>query len=134
MSISANDLRRTLEFLENNETRLRRLETQEIGVGVLGAGMTLIEEITPTGETADFTSIPGTYRHLQLRWIAQSDGGAAAPTLFLNFNGDTGLDYWHTNHIGLYSWGIDPSIHNVFSGGSGPDDLISLGQIPGTLN
>src|SRR3990172_10838690 len=89
MSISANDLRRTLEFLENHETRLRRLETQEIGVGVLGAGMTLIEELTPTGTSLTFSSIPGIYRHLHLRWLAQCDSSTVAQAMRLQFNGDT---------------------------------------------
>src|SRR3989337_4513026 len=112
MSISANDLRRTLEFLENHETRLRRLETQEIGVGVLGTGMTLIQELTPTGATADFTGIPSTYRHLQLRWIAKSDLNGYTPTISLTYNADSGSNYWATYHIGLLAWS-GSAIHSV---------------------
>jgi len=132
MSISDKDLQRMIEFMDNHETRLRRLETQEIGVGVLGTGMTLIQELTPTGATADFTSIPSTYRHLQLRWIAKSDLNGYTPTISLTYNADSGSSYWATYHIGLLAWsGSD--IHSVNAESSGPAASIALGQIPGIL-
>lgn len=52
-----------------------------------------IATITPytTTTTVDFTSIPSTYSHLQLRASAANTGGAANMTI--RFNGDTGIFY-----------------------------------------
>ena len=46
----------------------------------------------------EFTSIPGTYTHLQIRGIAKDDGGTANTRfLVFRFNSDTGSNYaWHT--------------------------------------
>lgn len=42
----------------------------------------------------DFTSIPSTYQHLQIRYIAKSTNAAtAADNLGLRFNSDTGSNY-----------------------------------------
>lgn len=60
-----------------------------------GSGaMTLIEDTTLGSDVASvtFSSIPGTYKHLLLLWQAASDQ-AAAQSLFLRFNGDTGANY-----------------------------------------
>lgn len=44
----------------------------------------------------EFTSIPGTYQHLQVRWIAQSDRATyATDNLWIRINGDTGSNYAH---------------------------------------
>jgi len=44
--------------------------------------------------SSSFTSIPSTYKHLQIRWISRSSGGAYNPTI--QFNSDTGSNYaWH---------------------------------------
>ena len=47
--------------------------------------------------TISFTSIPATYTHLQIRFIARDDGpGTGAVDLNLRFNSDTGSNYyWH---------------------------------------
>jgi len=43
-----------------------------------------------------FSSIPGTYKHLQIRLIAQTNRAASVDSLQLNFNSDTGSNYsWH---------------------------------------
>jgi hypothetical protein len=42
----------------------------------------------------EFTSIPGTYQHLQVRWIGQSNRGTyATDNLHIRLNGDTGSNY-----------------------------------------
>ncbi len=38
--------------------------------------------------TVEFTSIPQTYKHLQLRFIARTNRGVAADNVHLTFNGD----------------------------------------------
>ena len=42
----------------------------------------------------DFTSIPSTYKHLEIRWMAQSSATADYETsAFMQFNGDTAYNY-----------------------------------------
>jgi len=41
----------------------------------------------------DFTSIPGTYAHLQIRGIARSNRSSDLDTLQIRFNSDTGSNY-----------------------------------------
>ena len=43
--------------------------------------------------TAEFTSIPGTYTHLQLRAIARTNYAAASIAFHLQFNSDSGTTY-----------------------------------------
>ena len=46
--------------------------------------------------TIDFTSIPSTYTHLQLRGIARSTGSTSDIDGYMRFNSDTGANYsWH---------------------------------------
>ena len=47
-----------------------------------------------------FSSIPSTYKHLQIRWLAKSS--STASYTWINFNGDTGSNY--ANHY-LYGDG-----------------------------
>jgi hypothetical protein len=52
----------------------------------------------------DFTSIPSTYKHLQVRWLARnaSNSPFQASAVFLRMNSDTSSTYW--NH-GLFGNG-----------------------------
>lgn len=44
----------------------------------------------------DFSSISGTYQHLQIRLIARVSNADTGDNIFLQFNGDTGSNYsWH---------------------------------------
>jgi hypothetical protein len=45
--------------------------------------------------TATFTisSIPSTYKHLQLRMVTRGDDGNSSVPVFININGDTGFNY-----------------------------------------
>jgi len=47
--------------------------------------------------TATFSSIPGTYKHLQIRSIARSANAALSEDIVAVFNSDTGSNY--TNHL-----------------------------------
>ena len=67
-----------------------------------GAAPTDYESIATTtvggGGTAyiEFTSIPSTYKHLQVRWIFRSNRVTNPDYLKLTFNGDTATNYsWH---------------------------------------
>jgi len=122
-----------IEFMDNHEIRLRRLETQEIGVGVLGAGMTLIEEITPTGTNLTF-EVPDTYRHLQLRWLAQCDSSQLGVALKLQFNNDTTSgNYNFTGHTILKADPIDPpsDIHDIYGSSN---NMFPLDGVPGSAH
>ena len=60
--------------------------------------MAVIEAIATTYLEADaasveFTSIPATYEHLQLRWSARSDRGNTYDQAYLRLNGDTTVTY-----------------------------------------
>jgi hypothetical protein len=63
----------------------------------------------------EFTSIPATYTHLQIRYIARRTGtGSGSATDWLRFNSDTGSNYtWH------YLYGTSGS---VVSGESNPQN------------
>ena len=50
-------------------------------VGALGAS------------SVTFSSIPSTYKHLQLRWIARSNRVAAQDFVDIRLNSDTGANY-----------------------------------------
>lgn len=46
--------------------------------------------------TISFTSIPSTYKHLQIRWLARDNFGSDASDAIIRFNSDTGANYtWH---------------------------------------
>lgn len=68
-------------------------------VGLLDAGIPAstnsyesIATATGTGSsgTITFSTIPSTYKHLQVRWMATASTGGA---IYVNFNGDTGSNY-----------------------------------------
>ena len=56
----------------------------------------------------EFTSIPGTFTHLQIRAIAQSEKSSAVDYLGMRINGDTGANY--TVHL-LYGNGSSASAY-----------------------
>ena len=67
----------------------------QAGIGT-GDGLILIEEIVVGAGGAasvDFQNIPQGYKHLEIFAQAQSEGGAAAG-LRMNFNNDTGSNYY----------------------------------------
>ena len=81
----------TDEFVLARSGATNKITATDLGSS-LGSG--LIQEITvPSGGSAniDFTSIPGTYRHLELWFVARSEG--AANDMLLRFNNDSGANY-----------------------------------------
>lgn len=52
-------------------------------------GRTLIAESTPTGTTATFSAIPGTYKKLVIEFAIRSTQAAATVSGVVEFNGDT---------------------------------------------
>ena len=71
-----------------------------------------------------FSSIPQTYKHLQLRWFSRSSGGAYNP--IVRFNGDTGSTYsWHY---------LDGPGTTLGAGGGGSQTSILMAGIAGTAS
>ena len=70
-----------------------------------------------------FSSIPNTYKHLQIRGILRSDRGYAQAGNVMRFNGDTGNNYsWH----GLTGNGSSVSSFDT----SGLPSFMYLGEMP----
>ena len=93
MSTSDKDLKRLLENLDNHEGRLRRLETQEIGV--VTSGMLCLEtiELTSNESSVTFSSIDQGFWHLWL-WIAAHQVDFTLPVrMYVRFNADSGNSY-----------------------------------------
>lgn len=120
-----------LDELIELKKRVQRLETQELGVSANG-GWTLIEEISPSGvDNVNFTSIPSIFRNLRVVWVAQSDSSATAPTIAVQFNGDTTAgNYEWSNHQVVFAI-TSTDIHTI-SGAS--DNDFPIAQIPGSAS
>lgn len=43
--------------------------------------------------TITFSSIPSTYKSLQVRWMCRTTNGGTSDTIFMRMNGDTGSNY-----------------------------------------
>ena len=68
----------------------------------------------------EFTSIPGTYQHLQLRCIGRTNRSAAADGVKMTFNSDTGANYaWHD---------LGGNGSSAFAGGGGGASNIFLDE------
>lgn len=67
-----------------------------------GGSFESIATATGTGSsgTISFTSIPSTYKHLQIRYIARSDAAATDRTITVRFNSDSGSNYAYHNLYG----------------------------------
>jgi hypothetical protein len=74
--------------------------------------------------TITFSSIPSTYTHLQLRWIARDSQANTGLGLYMRINNNTGSNY--SRHW-LRGNGSAASAANSVS-----DTLISLGGVPGS--
>lgn len=71
------------------------------GAAINAAGLTQIGTLTPTGATADFTSIPQTYRGLVLYWNGISSNTASrAFQVNCDTGGGFGGSYWNTTISG----------------------------------
>lgn len=76
--------------------------------------------------TVDFTSIPSTYLHLQVRALVKSARANAIDFFNIRVNGTTTTTY---NYHGLYGDGT--SVGNFNSGGSPGDSKYDLSTYPG---
>jgi hypothetical protein len=106
--------------------------------GLLGGGVPVVpnsyESImtangTGSSNTISFTSIPSTYKHLQLRGIVKSTtSGSSFSSVGLNFNSDTSSSY--TRHL-LWGDGATPYAYGQTSAGTtwyiGANDFPSAG-------
>lgn len=111
-----------LRIQDKHENRIADLEGIEIpfqstieeGVGG-GTGRTLIETKTPSGiSSVTFASIPQTFTHLDLRWIAQADGTSGFEDIFFEINGNTTLgDYKWTLHEVIKNLGAGSDVHGL---------------------
>lgn len=84
-----------------------------------------IATVSPSGATVSFTSIPATYKHLQIRYIAKDNsvGTTGSRSMDMQFNSDTAANYaYHT----LYGTGATAT-----STGTGSVSSISILGIPG---
>jgi hypothetical protein len=52
-----------------------------------------IASATPSGSSVSFTSIPSTYTHLQIRYLARDNASGTLRDMNLRFNNDTGSNY-----------------------------------------
>jgi hypothetical protein len=56
----------------------------------------LISTLSPTSTSASFTSIPSTYKHLQIRAAIRTGNAAVNSQVTVTFNSDSGANYaWH---------------------------------------
>ena len=73
-----------------------------------------------------FSSIPATYKHLQVRYIARSDNAANTLNLNMIHNSDTGSNYsWHR----VFGNGTTAG-----AGGGGSTTVEIISQVPGATN
>jgi hypothetical protein len=75
--------------------------------------------LTTATNTITFSSIPSTYKHLQLRVAGQGSSGLQYEVPILQFNGDTGLNY--ANHYlvgdgGSVTSGAETSTGSIYAG------------------
>lgn len=93
-----------------------------------GAAYELISTVMGNGSssTITFSSIPATYKHLQIRGIMKQAGGGRndATTMWIRLNGDTSSAYaWHfmrANGTGIFAGAgsTSPQIINGYTPGS----------------
>ena len=91
-----------------------------------GGGFESIATITVGAGGAssiEFTSIPGTYQHLQVRFIGHRDAAVSSANPLLRFNSDAGSNY---SYHGLYGTGTAAAVE-----ASASTTRITVGQISG---
>lgn len=91
-----------------------------------GAAYDLIQSSILTSDTASvtFSSIPQTYRHLQIRLVGRATASGTFRNLETVMNSDTGSNYrWHI---------LSGNGTSVVSENYGPSTSLPIGQIPGT--
>lgn len=76
------------------------------------------------GSTITFSSIPQTYKHLEIRYFARSAAGANRPSLGIQYNGDSASNYpfalMSGNSAGTLSYSYDVAGTGYGAGLAGP--------------
>lgn len=86
--------------------QLLRVNSGATGVEWAGVGRVLISEQTPTGTTATFSSIPSTYTHLRIEYIARGDTAATNTGMLMYFNNDTTAGNYYSEIASATDTGI----------------------------
>lgn len=104
-------------------TGTRSVTSELNALNAYPAGLSLIAEniLASAASSVTFSSIPATFRSLELRMTARSNVAAAFASTFLRFNGDTGANY---DHQQLFGQGGTAGASEVFLGTS-----ISIGEV-----
>jgi hypothetical protein len=73
-----------------------------------------------TTSTINFTDIPSTYKHLQIRWVAARLNPDLDGEVDFQFNSDTGNNY---QFIRTYATGVSPNTSTVYGDSTGSTRL-----------
>jgi hypothetical protein len=79
--------------------------------------------VTSTAASITFSSIPSTYKHLQIRGIARSNRANSSDTIFVQYNGDTGTNY---GAHGLSGNGSTASSYGASAGAATQIDVMQI--------
>jgi hypothetical protein len=72
------------------------LGTLSSGVAAATGAYESIATISPSSASVSFTSIPSTYQHLQIRYLARVTSAITLGDVNIRFNNDSGSNYaWH---------------------------------------
>lgn len=82
----------TIKSIKTGWTGISALAGNEADTGAYESIATVSVGGTPQS-SIEFTNIPSTFQHLQLRGIVRTNRGAATDYLVCQFNGDTGANY-----------------------------------------
>ena len=63
-----------------------------------GGGMTLISTTTLSGSSTTISSIPSTYKNLQLQILNTGMASGASDSMFIRFNSDSGSNYYYQGY------------------------------------
>lgn len=84
---------RTSSVAQGPSTRKTVLGGNDVILGGSYDAIGVVDVGSGGQSTVDFTSIPGTYKHLQVRGIANNGETSGYNNQLLRFNGDTGSNY-----------------------------------------
>lgn len=89
--------RLTQTTLQNGFEKYNQLWDGRSAVGSMEA----ISSVTLSAaqSSVEFNNIPGTYTHLQLRFIYRSTYNGGNASIYIRYNGDTGNNYWKYHQI-----------------------------------
>ena len=90
-----------LGILASSITKSKLATNSYESIATITVGATSVSSV-------EFTSIPSTYSHLQIRAISRGDRATTTETLFVNFNSDTANYYTH----GLYGTGATAAAYS----------------------